>query len=131
MIRGLEAVMLNSANAKKLAEFYRDVVGLKIKSEYEMGEGENAYEMEVVYGSALYINDHSDIQGKNKEPQRVFINIEVDNIEDETVRLKKEDVKVIQDVYHIEGYGLIATFEDPDGNYFQLVQIRPTESKES
>ena len=26
--------------------------------------------------------------------------------------------------YHEEGYGYIATFADPDGNYFQLVQIR-------
>lgn len=128
MIRGIEAVMLNSANAKKLAEFYRDVVGLEIAEEYEMGENGNAYEMEVKDGSALYINDHSEVKGKTKEPQRAFINFEVDDIEKETKRLKNENVKVVQDIYHIEGYGMIATFEDPDGNYFQFVQVRAIES---
>jgi len=31
---------------------------------------------------------------------------------------------LVQDTYHIEGYGYISTFEDVDGNYFQLVQVR-------
>lgn len=128
MIKGIEAVLLNSQDAKKLAKFYEEVVGLKLKSEYEMGEEQNAYEMEAGEGSVLYINDHSDVKGKSKEPQRIFINFEVNDIEKEVERLKKEDVKVIQEPYHIEGYGLIATFEDIDGNYFQFVQIRQTES---
>lgn len=128
MIRGLEAVMLNSQNAKKLAKFYEEVVGLPIKSEYEMDEGQSAYEMEINSGSGLYINDHSEVKGKSKEPQRVILNIEVSDIEDDVERLKKKDVKVIADTYHIEGYGMIATFEDPDGNYFQLVQVRAQES---
>lgn len=128
MIRGLEAVIVNSSNAKKLAEFYRDVVGLEISEEYEMGEGQNVYEMEFKSGSALYINDHSEVKDKNKEPQRSFINLEVDDVEKETARLKRENVKVVKDVYHIEGYGMIATFEDPDGNYFQFVQVRALES---
>ena len=124
MIKGLEAVLLNSQNSKKLAEFYKEVVGLKIKSEYEMGEGQNVYEMEVGSGSALYINDHTEVKGENKEPQRVIINLEVDDIEKEVARLDKEKVKKVQDTYHIEGYGMIATFADIDGNYFQFVQVR-------
>jgi len=39
-------------------------------------------------------------------------------------RLEKVGVKKIQDIYHVEGYGYIATFEDIDGNYFQLVQTK-------
>lgn len=128
MIKGLEAVLLSSENAKELAEFYRDTVGLKIANTYEMEGGQNAYEIEVGEGSNLYINDHSEVKDKSKEPQRVIINFEVDDIEKEVERIKKEDVKLVQDTYHIEGYGLIATFEDLDGNYFQFVQVRATES---
>lgn len=124
MIKGLEAVLLNSENAKALADFYKEVVGLKIKSEYEMGEGQNVYEMEVGSGSALYINDHTEVKGKNKDPKRVILNLEVDDIENEVARLDKEGVNKIQDTYHVEGYGLITTFEDPDGNYFQFVQVK-------
>ena len=56
-----------------------------------------------------------------------MINLEVDDIEKEVERLKKAKVKLIQDIYHIEDYGKIATFEDIDGNYFQLVQVRERE----
>ena len=124
MIRALEAVILSSENAKKLAEFYREKVGLVQGREMEIGDkGEKGYDFELK-GASLYILDHSDIKGKNSQGPRVMFNLEVDDIEKEAKRLNNADVKKVQDIYHVEGYGLIATFEDPDGNYFQLVQIR-------
>ena len=123
MIRALEAVILSSENAKKLAEFYREKVGLVQGQEMEIGDkGEKGYDFELK-GASLYILDHSDIKGKNSQGPRVMF-LEVDDIEKEAKRLNNADVKKVQDIYHVEGYGLIATFEDPDGNYFQLVQIR-------
>jgi len=125
MISGLESLGLYSQNAKKLAEFYRDKVGLKIKMEAEFGENnEELFEMATGKGAALYIMDHSKVKGKNKEPERIIFNLEVDDIKKEVARLKKADVKLIQDTYHVESYGYIATFEDIDGNYFQLAQVR-------
>ena len=124
MIRALEAVILSSENAKKLAEFYREKIGLVQGQEMEIGDkGEKGYDFELK-GASLYILDHSDIKGKNSQGPRVMFNLEVDDIEKEAKRLNNADVKKVQDIYHVEGYGLIATFEDPDGNYFQLVQIR-------
>lgn len=125
MIRSLESLTLFSQNAKKLASFYRDKVGLKVKFEAVMGENdEEMYDMSIGKKSGLYIIDHSDVKGKSKDPKRIIFNLEVDNIKNEVARLKKAKVKLVQDVYHIEGYGYIATFEDVDGNYFQLVQVR-------
>lgn len=125
IIRGIDSVLLFSENARKLAEFYRDVVGLKTVSEWEMGKkGEAVFDFEIKQGGGFSIIDHSDIKGKAKEPKRVIINFEVDDEEKQVNRLKKDGVKLIKDIYHVEGYGLIATFEDPDGNYFQLVQVR-------
>ena len=124
MIRALEAVLLSSQDAANLAKFYREVVGLKQSSEMEIGDkGEKGYDFDIK-GTGLYILDHSDIKGKNSHGARVMFNLEVDDIEKEFERLKKEDVKVVQETYHVEEYGLIATFEDPDGNYFQFVQVR-------
>lgn len=125
MIRGLESTNLFSENAKDLAAFYRDKVGLKAGTEAEMGDaGEELYEFVLGAGPNLYIIDHSDIKGKSKEPKRVMLNLEVDNIENEVKRLDEAGVKKIRDTYHVEGYGYIATFEDTDGNYFQLAQVR-------
>ncbi len=124
MVKGVEAVLLGSENATKLAEFYREVVGLKQTMEFEMGgKGEKVFAFEMK-GASLYINDHSEVKGKNMNPERLIINLEVDDIENETKRLKRAKVKVEQDIYHIEGYGLVATFVDVDGNFFQLVQVK-------
>lgn len=55
--------------------------------------------------------------------ERIF-NLEVDDIEEEVKRLDGAGVKKVADIYHMQNYGYIATFEDIDGNYFQLVQVR-------
>ena len=125
MIRGLESVILFSENAKGLAAFYHEKVGLKAGIEAEMGEaGEEMYEFVLGEGPNLYIVDHSAVKGKSKEPQRSLFNLEVDNIGDEVKRLDEAGIKKVADTYHVEGYGYIATFEDSDGNYFQLAQVK-------
>ena len=125
MIRGFESLLIGSENAKNLADFYKEKVGLEIGLEAEMGEeNETLYELKLGKGPNIYIIDHSKVKGKNKNPERIIFNLEVDEIKKEVERLKKAKVKQIQDVYHIEGYGWISTFEDIDGNYFQLVQVR-------
>lgn len=101
MIKAIESVLLFSENPEKLAEFYKETLGLRVGMEGEYG-------------------------GKNREPERYMVNFEVDDIENEVKKLEKAKVKKIQDIYHVQDYGKIATFVDPDGNYFQLVQTRPS-----
>lgn len=125
MIKRIESVTIFSEKAKRLAGFYRDKVGLKVTTEAEIGdEGENLFGFEGMGGSGFYIVDHSKVKGENKQPERVIINWEVDDIEEDVKKLDRAGVKKIQDIYHMQDYGYIATFEDPDGNYFQLVQIK-------
>lgn len=125
MIRGLESILIGSQNAKKLATFYKEKVGLQIAAEALMGEkGDELYEIKLGKGPAIYIVDHSKVKGKNKNSDRIIINIEVDDIKKEVARLKRNKVKVIKDTYHIEEYGWVTTFEDVDGNLFQFVQVR-------
>ena len=117
MIKRIEGITIFSQNASKLAKFYREKVGLKVTFEAAMGENdEELYMFDIV--------DHSKVKGKNKTPERTIINFEVGNIKEDVKRLGKMGVKKIQDIYHVEEYGYIATFEDIDGNYFQLVQTK-------
>jgi len=123
MIKGIEGILLGSENAKKLAQFYKEKVGLTLTGEYEMGEeNSNLYTFEMKGSPGFYIIDHSSVSGKNKMPGRYILNFEVNDIEKEVRRLKKAKVKLVRDTYHVEDYGYIATFADPDGNYFQLVK---------
>lgn len=123
MVKNFESVILGSQNATKLAEFYKDKVGLKQNWDAVMGEDSNVYGFSLS-GVDLVIMDHSDVKGKSKDPARIMFNLEVDNIEKEFAKLKKNGVKVIAPIYHIEDYGYVATFEDLDGNYFQLVKTK-------
>lgn len=124
MIKTLEGILLSSPSAKKLAKFYQNTLGLKLKSEAVFGEhDEEFYEFDLGKTS-LYIADHSEVRGTNPNPQRIILNFEVDNIEREIPRLKKAKVKLVAKMYHIQDYGYIATFADLDGNYFQLVKTR-------
>ncbi|HJZ05868.1 hypothetical protein A2634_04140 [Candidatus Amesbacteria bacterium RIFCSPHIGHO2_01_FULL_48_32] len=124
MIKTLEGILLSSPSAKKLAKFYQNTLGLKLKSEAVFGEhDEEFYEFDLGKTS-LYIADHSEVRGTNPNPQRIILNFEVDNIEREITRLKKAKVKLVAKMYHIQDYGYIATFADLDGNYFQLVKTR-------
>ena len=125
MILGIESILIGSSDAKKLGKFYKDVLGLKSTEEMEFGE-DNSYGIgfDLGKGAGLFIMDHSKVKGKSKLPDRIMFNLEVDNIEKEIKRLKKEKVKIVADIYHVENYGMIATLEDPDGNYFQLVKTR-------
>ncbi|MEK7188703.1 MAG: VOC family protein [Patescibacteria group bacterium] len=124
MIRGIEGINLFSQNATKLANFYKKVVGLKLSNEAVMGKDTNVYEFGFKRGTSLYVIDHSEVKGKTNEPKRIMFDLEVDDIKKEVARLKKNKVKLVQDTYHVEMYGWIATFVDIDGNYFQLVQVK-------
>lgn len=127
MITGIDSVNLFSENASKLVKFYKEVLGLKTTGEFEMGEGDdiaNVFMFDFKDGSSLSIIDHSEVKGKNPNPQRMMINFEVEDIDTTLEELKKADVTLIADKYHVEGYGWIATIQDPDGNYLQVVQVR-------
>ena len=124
MISTLESIGLFSENAENLANFYKDKVGLEIGDKGEGEGGSKMFELKFGSGPSLYVMDHSEVKGKNQDPSRIIFNLETDDIEEEAKKLGDAGVKKIKDIYHMEGYGLIATFEDADGNYFQLVQVR-------
>lgn len=127
MIKGIESITLFSENAEKLADFYKEKVGLKLTMEAEVGEdGGGLYGFEFDGGPGLYMMNHSKVKSKNKEPERIIFNLEVNDIEAEVKKLDEAGVTKIQDTYHMQEYGYIATFKDIDGNFFQLVQIKPS-----
>jgi predicted enzyme related to lactoylglutathione lyase len=109
--------MIGSSDPKALAEFYAKVLG----KEADWNDG-SWYGFQI--GSThLTIGEHSEVKGKSKEPQRIILNLETKEVEKEFERIKKEGAEIIKDPYNLgEAEGMqIATFADPDGNYFQLM----------
>jgi predicted enzyme related to lactoylglutathione lyase len=66
------------------------------------------------------VGEHSEVKGQAAEPQRVILNIETKEVQPEFERIKGAGTTVVQEPYELQGTW-IATFADPDGNYFQLM----------
>jgi predicted enzyme related to lactoylglutathione lyase len=108
-------VQITSDNPDRLKAFYRETVGLPTVP--EMGDG--AFQ---VGGANLFVDGHSETAGKAAEPQRLLIDLVVDDVSAEQARLESQGVKFIRREGKEEWGGTISTFLDPDGNYCQLVQ---------
>lgn len=110
----LNGILFGSDNASVLADFYTKLLG-----EPNWHEGD-------WYGFAagiqLGIGPHSEVNGQNQTPGRIMIMFEVEDVPNEFERIKKLGAIVIAEPYH-PGQAdetWLATFADPDGNYFQI-----------
>ena len=108
-------IQITSENPDRLKSFYRDTVGLP--NVPEMGDGAFA-----VGGANLFVDGHSETKGQAREPQRMLVDLVVDDVKAEQDRLEGQGVSFIRREGKEEWGGTISTFLDPDGNYCQLVQ---------
>ena len=71
------------------------------------------------------------MHGPNKEPGRIIWNIESEDVKGDFERFKAAGATIVREPYSFEEAPgtWIATFADPDGNYFQLTS--PYEPPES
>jgi len=108
-------IQITSEDPDRLKGFYRDTVGLP--NVPEMGDGAFA-----VGGANLFVDGHSETRGQTREPQRMLVDLVVDEHAAEQARLAGQGVSFIRSQGKEEWGGTISTFLDPDGNYCQLVQ---------
>lgn len=111
----LNSIMLGTMQPKVMAEFYEKLFG----KTPDMKEGEwSGWQV----GSGFFsVGQHSGMKGESKEGGRVMFNLETIDVEGEFKRISEiTGAKVIKEPYDMGGMD-IATFADPDGNYFQLM----------
>lgn len=77
----------------------------------------------MVGGSRLVFDRRDDLADSAREPGRILVNFYVEDIEATVAHMKglgvAEWIRPVEDF----GPGLIATVEDPVGNYVQLVEL--------
>lgn len=108
--------MVGSNQPKIMGVFYEKVFGKKP----DMVEGEwSGWQV----GSCFFsVGEHSEMTGQSKEPGRIMINLETKTVKEEFERIKATGATVVKEPYQMgEDDMWIATFADPDGNYFQLM----------
>lgn len=115
----LNSVMIGSEDPKGLVEFYTKLFG-------EPTGAEGDYTWWQIGTGGFTVAYHDQIHGKNVQPGRVLWNIETSDVRGDFDKLVTAGATVVREPYAPSGGPedsemLVCTFEDPDGNYFQLV----------
>ena len=112
------SILIGSAEPARLVEYYTRLFG-----EPQMADG--TYAGWAIGHGFIGVGPHSEVTGKSVQPGRIIWNIESSDVQADFDRLKAAGGIVITApyVFQAEGAGAptIATFADPDGNYFQLM----------
>jgi predicted enzyme related to lactoylglutathione lyase len=114
----LSSIMIGSSDPKTLSDFYEKV----LEKKPDMVEaGWYGYSV----GSAfLSIGMHDKVKGMSVNPERIIFNFETKQVKEEAARIKALGATVIAEPYQMgegDNSAWIATFADPEGNYFQLM----------
>ena len=108
-------ILIGSEDPARLADYYTKLFG-------EPAWNEGGYTSWVLGSGAVSVGPHSEVSGRNPQPGRLIWNIESDDVQGDFERFKAAGATVIREPYGFEEApgSLIATFADPDDNYFQL-----------
>lgn len=113
------SVCIWSDNYKKLAAWYKDVLGVKIREELTLP---NDTGTDFDFGkNYLYIGRHDKIHGESKDPYRIMIGFNVQSIFKKYEELKKKKVRFIAKPFEGPPGGFwCMTIRDPEGNILQF-----------
>jgi predicted enzyme related to lactoylglutathione lyase len=119
MIKGLSVAYIHSAHGEKLAEWYSKTLGLTVGASFT-----GWTEFKMASGSRFAV-DHTSFPKSVVEKQAIVLSFVVEDIQKEVKDLAARGVKFYpsekETIFDV-GPSLVATFEDPDGNWVQLNQ---------
>jgi predicted enzyme related to lactoylglutathione lyase len=118
------SLLIGSEDPERLADYYTRLFG-------EPAWNQGGYIGWMIGSGYVTVGPHSEVSGTNREPGRIIWNIESQDVRADFDRFVAAGGTVVREPYGPEGMGdeagLIATFADPDGNYFQLMSPMPEE----
>jgi predicted enzyme related to lactoylglutathione lyase len=114
----VNGILIGSENPKRLSDYYTKLFG-------KPGWDEGGYVGWQLGSGSVTVGPHDQVKGKNNAPGRVIWNIETPDVPGQFAKLKAAGATVVKEPYQMgEAPGQkmwIATFSDPDNNYFQLM----------
>ncbi len=112
----LNSILIGSEHPERLTAYYTKLFG-------KPGWDDGGYTGWTIGQGGITVGPHDQVKGKNAQPGRIIWNIESADVKGDFARFKAAGAKVVREPYDPEGSGKywIATFSDPDDNYFQLM----------
>ncbi len=120
----LNSILIGSDDPQRLADYYSRLFG-------EPGWAEGGYTGWQLGTGLVTVGPHDQVHGPNAQPGRIIWNIESADVQADFDRLRAAGAAVVREPYQPDGAlegapdAWIATFTDPDGNYFQLMSPMP------
>jgi predicted enzyme related to lactoylglutathione lyase len=116
------SILIGSEDPQRLVDYYTKLFG-------EPTFSDGGYSGWQIGSGWMTVGPHDQVTGKNPQPGRLLWNIETADVRGEFERLKAAGATVVREPYGMgEGsdQDQIATFADPDDNYFQLMSPMPS-----
>jgi predicted enzyme related to lactoylglutathione lyase len=112
----LNSILIGSAEPQRLMDYYTRLFGTP-------GWNEGGFSGWQIGTGFVTVGPHDQVSGSNQQPGRLIWNIESTDVKADFDRLKAAGATVVQEPYQpgAAPEAWIATFSDPDGNYFQLL----------
>jgi predicted enzyme related to lactoylglutathione lyase len=112
----LNGILIGSADPQRLADYYTKLFGAP-------GWNDGGYTGWKIGTGFVTVGPHDEVAGSNVQPGRLIWNIESTDVKGEFERLKAAGATVVREPYQPAEMpdAWIATFSDPDNNYFQLL----------
>jgi predicted enzyme related to lactoylglutathione lyase len=110
------SILIGSEDPQRLVDYYKKLLGEPVYSD-------GGYTTWQVGSGFVSIGAHSEVKGRSLSPGRIIWNIETPDVREVFDKWKTAGGIVVAEPYGFEQApgSTIATFEDPDGNYFQLM----------
>jgi len=110
------SILIFSEDPQRLADYYTKLFGAP-------GWQQDGYTGWQLGTGTVTVGPHDQVKGKNAHPGRLIWNIESADVEGDFAKFRDAGATVIREPYHPgeAPVGWIATFADPDDNYFQLM----------
>ena len=108
-----------SLNHKKLAKWYEEVMGFKVREEINLPNDEC---IDFNFGeNYFFIGKHDKIHGVNSDPYRIMVGFNVESVNNTYKILAKKGVQFIAKPFEAPGGGFwCMTISDPEGNILQF-----------
>ena len=110
----LNSILIGSEDPQRLADYYTKLFGEPMWNVGRLHRLDDRIR-------ALTSGPHSEVSGRNVHPGWIIWNIESADVKGDFERFKAAGATVVRDPYNpdqVSDDGSIATFADPDDNYF-------------
>ena len=117
--RDIAGVVFWTDNLEEMTRFYRDILGLPLHSVHD-----DFVAFEIKPGVRLNLGTHSRVQGMSRDPFRTQWSTSRSTTSTPSPTGSRGRGAVILREPELETWGgWVATFQDPDGNVLQLLQL--------